>query len=42
VQAHIDAGADYIVLSPACGHRDRPRQLALVADVLATLGVARA
>jgi probable F420-dependent oxidoreductase len=42
VQAHIDAGADYIVLSPACGHRDWPRQLALVADVLATLGVARA
>jgi probable F420-dependent oxidoreductase len=39
VRAHIDAGAGYVVLSPACGYRDWPRQLALCGELLATLGV---
>lgn len=40
VRAHVDAGADYIVLSPACGYRDWPRQLDLCGELLARLAAA--
>lgn len=38
VQAYVDAGARYIVLSPACGHQEWPRQLEACAEVVARVG----
>src|SRR5437764_1332813 len=38
VRAYLDAGADYIVLSPACDHGGWPRQLASYGDLIAELG----
>jgi probable F420-dependent oxidoreductase len=35
VQAHIEAGARYVVLSPVCGYREWPRQLAACGELLA-------
>lgn len=38
VRAQVDAGAQYIVLSPVCGYRDWPRQLEAFGDVIARVG----
>ncbi len=41
VRAYIGAGVDYVVLSPACGHREWPRQLAACGNLIAALGVGK-
>lgn len=41
LSAYIDAGVDYVVVSPVCGHREWPRQLAACETLIATLGGAR-
>ena len=38
VRAQVDAGAQYIVLSPVCGYRDWPRQLEAFGEVIALVG----
>lgn len=38
VRAQIDAGADYVVVSPVCGYRDWPRQLEAWGEVIAMVG----
>ncbi len=38
VRTQVDAGAQYIVLSPVCGYRDWPRQLEAFGDVIARVG----
>jgi hypothetical protein len=35
VRAQVDAGAEYIVLSPVCGYRDWPRQLDAYGELIA-------
>jgi probable F420-dependent oxidoreductase len=41
VQAYVDAGVDYVVLSPVCGHREWSRQLAACGELIARFGAAR-
>jgi probable F420-dependent oxidoreductase len=38
VRAQVDAGAQYIVLSPVCDYRDWPRQLEAFGEVIALVG----
>lgn len=38
VRAQVDAGAQYIVLSPVCGYRDWPRQLEAFGEVITLVG----
>jgi probable F420-dependent oxidoreductase len=38
VRAQVDAGAQYIVLSPVCAYRDWPRQLEAFGEVIALVG----
>jgi probable F420-dependent oxidoreductase len=38
VRAQVEAGAQYIVLSPVCGSRDWPRQLEAFGEVIALVG----
>lgn len=38
VQAFVEAGADYIVVAPACGHAQWPRQLEAHGELIARLG----
>jgi len=38
VRAYIEAGADYIVLSPVCGYAEWPRQLEAHGELIAKLG----
>jgi hypothetical protein len=38
VRAQVDAGAQYIVLSPVCDYRDWPRQLEAFGEVIALAG----
>lgn len=38
VRAQVEAGAQYIVLSPVCGYRDWPRQLEAFGEVIARMG----
>jgi probable F420-dependent oxidoreductase len=40
VRAFAEAGADYIVLSPVCGYRDWPAQVAACGELIAALGAA--
>ena len=42
VHAYVEAGVDYVVLSPVCGYREWPRQLAAAAELVAKLGAVRA
>jgi probable F420-dependent oxidoreductase len=41
VRALVDAGVDYVVLSPVCGYREWPRQLAAGGELIARLGATR-
>ena len=38
VQAFVEAGADYLVVAPACGHAEWPRQLEAHGELIARLG----
>jgi len=37
VRAFVDAGVDYVVVSPVCDHREWPRQLEACGDLIAAL-----
>jgi probable F420-dependent oxidoreductase len=41
VRAFVDAGVEYIVLSPVCGYREWPRQLAACGELITSLGATR-